>query len=615
MKQKSITTIISIITMCLICSSAPAKQEESDRIVAAKWKEINGKAYFFEKHLGDDGEVRTVITDIQGNVVNEKDLRPAKRELIEPKLKKKLREINEQLVSGQTIKVNIALELPKDDTQEVSESGEVEINDGVVTSITLNGKKVTEDVFEEHQNAKEIDRSKRAAGLRIAREAHLRAWAKRNGLGNHEAVERLIDSTSSTLTVELTAEEIEELDIINDGTIRGIELFEEPKEEINQAMVDTSISTSAHTNNSTRGSGIGIYMTEPGCAANSRITNYSRLAGTETDHSRNVGAILRAVSPDSFIYCRGGDVLPTRVDLTTLNPPIRVINRSSGNNYDTFYTSLDRDWDNFIYDNNIPIFKSAGNEGKTTGYVSSPGKGLNVITVGNYDDATDTINSGSSFVDPQTGNEKPEICAPGTDITAGTFTMTGTSQASPHAAAFAADMMSGYTYLRGKPYLVKAAMLAGATDSITGGSDKVGLGGIDFLSAYYSGYDYWYEGDNSSFASYAANDGIKNSLIEKKVYLWNDTEAVRIVLSWLTRGNYTFDHRNDALAIGMDLDLWVYDPYGNFVAGSSSWDNPFEYVEFKPTVSGYYKIEIQRYANRDTANNLRVGVSVNFFDR
>jgi hypothetical protein len=238
-----------------------------------------------------------------------------------------------------------------------------------------------------------------------------------------------------------------------------------------------------------------------------------------------------------------------------------------------------------------------------------------VIAVGNYDDATDTIHGTSPSIDPKTGNDKPEICAPGTDITAGDFTMTGTSQATPHAAAFAADMMSSYTYLRGKPYLVKAAMLAGATDSIAGGSDKVGLGGIDFISAYYSGYMFWYEGNNGSFASLAANDGIKNSLIEKNVYLWNDTEAVRIVLSWLTRGGYTYDHLNDANPIGMDLDLWVYDPYGNFVAGSSSWDNAFEYVEFKPAVSGYYKIEIQRYANRDTANNLRVGVSVNFFDR
>ena len=103
MKKTTITTVISIITICFICSSVSAKQEESDKVVAAKWKEIDGKAYFFEKHLGDDGEVRTVVTDVEGNVVNEKKLRPAKRKIIGPKLKDKLRDHSKHLDSDKTI--------------------------------------------------------------------------------------------------------------------------------------------------------------------------------------------------------------------------------------------------------------------------------------------------------------------------------------------------------------------------------------------------------------------------------------------------------------------------------------------------------------------------------
>ena len=67
-------------------------------------------------------------------------------------------------------------------------------------------------------------------------------------------------------------------------------------------MVDTSISSSALPYSTTRGDDIGIYMTESGCARESRITNYDRLSGSETNHSRNVGAIIRAVSPDSYLY-------------------------------------------------------------------------------------------------------------------------------------------------------------------------------------------------------------------------------------------------------------------------------------------------------------------------
>ncbi len=87
------------------------------------------------------------------------------------------------------------------------------------------------------------------------------------------------------------------------------------------------------------------------------------------------------------------------------------------------------------------------------------------------------------------------------------------------------------------------------------------------------------------------------------------------MISWLNRGSYTYDHRNDAHPIGMDLDLRVYDPYGRYVGGSYSWDNPYEKVNFYPTVSGYYTFKINRYANRDTSLNLRMGLYVNYYKK
>jgi hypothetical protein len=630
-KTNTLKTIISTLTILFIFSSAHvalSQPAESNRVVADKWRMIDGEEYLFEKHLDDNGEVQTMITNAQGHVVNEHALRPVKRNIIGQKLNKKLRGRSAKHTSGETIKVNIALELPEEDTQEVPKSGQVELNDGVVTSQILDGEEVSNDEFDRRQNARELSQRKRAAGRLKAREAHLRAWAARHGLKKHDAIQRTIDSTSSTVTVELTLGEIETLDRTNDGTISGIELFEESEDDITQAMADTSISASALPYSSTRGNGVGIYMTESGCANESRITNYDRLSGTETNHSRNVGAIIRAVSPSSRLYCRGGAVLPTSVDLyaatynriigwnafTVLNPSIQIVTRSNSENDSTSYNTVDRDWDNFVYSNNIPVFNSGGNTGNGTGNVRSPGKGLNVITVGNYNDANDTIASSSPFVDPQTGNEKPEITAPGTNITAGGFTVSGTSQATPHAAAFAADMMSSSTYLKGRPYLVKAKMLAGATDPITGGWDKVGLGGIDFESAHWSGYYQWYEGENNAFEYFAQNDGTNNNYVEKRIYISSYWDAVRVVLSWLTRGSYTYDHRNNAHPIGMDLDLQVYDPYGRYVGGSFSWDNPFEDVEFTPSVSGYYTFKIKRYANRDTANKLRMGLYVNYFN-
>jgi hypothetical protein len=168
--------------------------------------------------------------------------------------------------------------------------------------------------------------------------------------------------------------------------------------------------------------------------------------------------------------------------------------------------------------------------------------------------------------------------------------------------------------LKGRPYLVKAKILAGATDLISGSWDAVGLGGIDFASAQWSGYAQWYTGSNSSFDYFDTTDGVDDNYIEKRVYISSGWDAVRVVLSWLSRGSYIYDHRNDAHPIGMDLDLRVYNPYGQYIGGSFSWDNSFEEIEFTPTVSGYYTFKINRYANRDTSNNLRMGLYVNYFN-
>ncbi len=635
MKTNTMKTVISTLTALFILSSAPtvfSQPDGSNSVVAKKWRVVNGEQYLFEKHIDDAGDVQTVITDAQGNVVKEKSLRPAKKKIIGQKLRKKLRGAGKGK-SGATIKVNIALELPEEDTQEVPETGEVDLDGGVVVTLTLDGEELSDNEFKKRQKGKVKARLKRAAGKEKARAAHLHTWAAQNGFKDLDAIQRTIDSTGSTVTVDLTASEIESLERGNDGTIRGIELYEEGEDDIAQAMVDTSISTSALPYSSTRGSGIGIYMTESGCANESRITNYDRLAGSETSHSRNVGAIIRAVSPASRLYCRGGAVLPTTIDLyaaaynsifgrnvfPVLNPPIQVINRSNGGNYTTTnYSTVDRDWDNFVYSTNIPAFLSAGNRRTVSGVayvnVASPAKGLNMITVGNYNDVNDAISSSSSYIDPQTGNDKPEISAPGMNIVAGGFTMSGTSMSSPHAAAFAADMMSSSTYLKYRPHMVKAKMLAGATDTISGGWDKVGLGGIDFASAQWSGSAKWYEGENNSFVTFANADGTIDNYIEKRVYISSYWDAVRVAISWLTRGSYTYDHRNDAHPIGMDLDLRVYDPYGRSVGASYSWDNNFETVEFAPAVSGYYTVKINRFSNRDTANKLRLGLYVNYFN-
>ena len=601
---------------------------EGGQVVAEKKRVLQGKEYTFTKVLTKTQEVKTFVSTAPGRS-RRRQRKRRERTIVGEKLSALLKQTSRRGDVGQAFRVNIALNLDETVSRESPRSGEAEISDGVTIGSKLDGREVSDAQVEEQANRTTRSRQRSLLAAKDSRNASLKRFAARHRLADRREIQTALEEDRDTVTLELTRSQLLALIASKDSTIAGIELYEKGEDDINSAMADTSISTSALLNSSTRGSGVGIFMTENGCANESRFSNYDRLSGSETNHSRNVGGILRTVSPDSFMYCRGGSVLPTFVDLNgallnsklgfpffpVLNPPIQIVTRSNSSNDTTSYNTLDRDWDNFIYSKNIPIFNSGGNTGNGTGNVRSPGKGLNVISVGDYNDANDAISNSSPFVDPNTGNDKPEVVAPGTNISAGGFSFSGTSQATPHAAAFAADMMSSSTYLKYKPYLVKAKLLAGATDSITGGYNKVGLGGVDFASAQWNGYYVWWEGNNGAFTYFAQNDGgTSSTYVEKKIYIGSWWSKTRVVLSWLNRGSYTYDHRNDVHPIGMDLDLRVYDPNGNYVGGSFSWDNSFEKVNLTPTVSGYYTFKINRYANRDTSLNLRMGLYVNYYN-
>ncbi len=588
----------------------------AEQTVEKKTRILAGQTYTFIKTIDTKGGVRSEILDGSGKLVGEKDVPRGVAPVVDPRVLEALTRL-ERSQSSQTLRIEIALNLPADASEEVLETGTGEVEKGLWKTGFLNGKALSEkDMMayaDRYASEEQGARTKRTA----VRVRDLQDWASRYGLSDQKGLEEALRQGRSGATLDLTAKQLRLLVDSRDAALAGIELYEPGKDDIDSAMDATSISTSALPNATTRGNGIGIYMTESGCADESRITHYDRLSGSETDHSRNVGAILRAVSPESFIYCRGGAVLPNDSDLDGVggNSPIHIVTRSNSSNDSTSYSTLDRDWDNFSYDDKIAIFNSGGNTGTDTGNVRSPGKGLNVITVANYDDASDTIASTSPFVDPETGNDKPEISAPGTNIDAGGFSFSGTSQATPHAAAFTADMMSHSTYLQYRPQLVKAKIMAGATDPIDGGYNKVGLGGIDFASAQWSGHWFWWSGGTGAFSTFDGQDGATDNYVVKTVYINKSWDRVRVVLSWLTRGSYTYDHRADAHPIGLDLDLKVYDPNGNYLGGSFSWDNPFEDVTFTPTVSGYYTFKIHRYATRDSSLKLRMGMYVNYYDQ
>jgi subtilisin family serine protease len=227
-----------------------------------------------------------------------------------------------------------------------------------------------------------------------------------------------------------------------------------------------------------------------------------------------------------------------------------------------------------------------------------------------------SINSSSNWLNSdQTKNAKPELSSPGTSINAGTdadgnpITMTGTSQATPHVAALAADLMAEKSVLQTRPYLLKAYLLRGSRDAITGGFDKVGWGGVDYNQAYYNGgYAYW-QGNNDAFSGWDAGDvAPNNGSVDMNISVQSSWSKLRVVLSYLTRGTWTYDHRTDTYPIGRNLNLGVYKPDGTLAGASTSVYNGVEVVEFDPTVTGTYLVRIFALTNNDTAAKLHMGV-------
>ncbi len=369
-------------------------------------------------------------------------------------------------------------------------------------------------------------------------------------------------------------------------------------------------------------------MSESGCPPSGYIQNYTLLSGTSTAHSRNVSAILRAVSPNSHIYCRSGCVLP---DTSMINsgafgnkPDIFFANFSCSSNGNGSYAASSKSYDDMIYNTGVTILNSAGNQGNGTGYVGSQGLGMNVITVGNYNDysnnpASFSINSSSGYKNASdTKSSKPEVSAPGTGINAGTYesggtiTMTGTSQATPHVTGMMANKGSQWSspnYNSLTPSLMRVILLNGARDPVIGGYDKVGIGGVDFYKMYNMNVYSWIEGD---YASIAANDGNNNGAIDRSITTYSSTSKVRLVVSWLNRGTWIYAHKSDFISAGADYGIVVYNPDGEVIA--THW-NPFDgfaVIDFETPVAGNYKFQIIRTANRDTSATLKMAWGASF---
>jgi hypothetical protein len=232
---------------------------------------------------------------------------------------------------------------------------------------------------------------------------------------------------------------------------------------------------------------------------------------------------------------------------------------------------------------------SSGNtSGCATGdfNVSAPGIAWGPITVGAFGDSNDgfwnnDFQSGfSRFVDPLTGQNKPEVEAVGQDLCLTNNSSTdcgnaGTSFSAPQVAGQVTDMLARRPGQNSWPETNKAAVLASAYHDITAGTDRDGLGGVvmnNTDNAYRNGQFF-----NNSMAGGSTTD------IDHPVALVAG-QRVKVAISWDSNSNPGggTDVMND------DIDLHVLAPGGAFVCGGFSVANAWESCEFTAPTTGTY---------------------------
>ncbi len=246
------------------------------------------------------------------------------------------------------------------------------------------------------------------------------------------------------------------------------------------------------------------------------------------------------------------------------------------------------------------VVVAAGNAGSGSGTVGIPGDGFNVITVGNFDDNATTTHSDNSLTSSSSrgplddGRRKPDISAPGTNITS-TYAFweggnpdfvsaTGTSMASP-ATAGGCGLLEDFA-ASWAPETVKALLLTNPRNTSpypTSPNDSWGYGGID-LAAAYTNRAAVVEGTFTS-------SGADHVLLKPGSL----SSGKRVTLAW----NRHVGHNNASAPTSyidlIDLDVYVYDEAdGSYEGGSFDSLENVEQVKLGSTVSTPV-IKVERY--------------------
>lgn len=299
---------------------------------------------------------------------------------------------------------------------------------------------------------------------------------------------------------------------------------------------------------------------------------------------------LMGMAPEATIVdaCTDGTSTDTITGLAWATNRADPINRSAVFNYNADMDWTDRAFDYWAHTGNDTIVVAAGND--PNGYIGSPAKGWNVITVGGSNDnnssnwSDDSMYPNSTWKNPTGYNrEKPEVVAPAVSVTAielnnNPRTENGTSLAAPQVAGLAALLMDRNADLAAWPEAVKAIIMASAVHNITGpanglapGQDlKDGAGAIDAALADTIAKTRQTSATTPCTGPCWWGISINNTNFPLLTWLYRGFtasrgERIRVVISWWSNADCPDQNNCDYDRLDTDLDLHILDPDGQTV--------------------------------------------------
>lgn len=431
------------------------------------------------------------------------------------------------------------------------------------------------------------------------------------------------DAYSPVVFADLTAEDIADIDTWPE--VQHLYLAEINDPELSIA-VPTVLGNIVH-GRGINGGGVRIGEVEVGgriAAANPSLAGVIQvpnfLCPAASPHSTAVAGILRSThgvqrgtAPGSTLVA-GGSCNGISAELTQVSNIVaymglaRALNLSWGANIGLVPGANDRFYDSLVLNGWRTVVKSAGNDagpcGSGAGNVTSPGLGYNVLTVGNFNAMGnsswpgDAMDACSSWRDPSSAHndrEKPEVAAPGSNITSTTTAFpwigavgSGTSYAAPVVTGATALLIQRNGFFSVWPETVKALLMVTAVHNIEGLtrlSERDGAGGValDRADDVAGGVTGGYGGRSYTCAS-------PLNLDIATVWLASGINT-RIAIVWDSDPNYASYNTQP----GADLDLSILNPGGGTVASSLSWDNTYEIVEFTPAQTGFHRIRVNKF--------------------